>query len=73
MFAWFRYFQRANAYDGGTKFLGTPDYLNVSRWIDEIDAREPVKRGLIVNLTGDGKVPERHSAADIDAVLTATA
>lgn len=73
VFTWFRYFQRANAYDGGTKFLGTPDYLNVARWIDEIDAREPVKRGLIVNLTGDGKVPERHSAADIDAVLTAPA
>ena len=73
VFTWFRYFQRANAYDGGTKFLDTPSYLNVARWIDEIDAREPVKRGLRVNLTGEGMVRERHSAADIDAVLATQA
>jgi GST-like protein len=71
IFTWFRYFQRANAYDGGTKFLDTPSYRNVARWIDELDAREPVKRGLRVNLTGENDVRERHSAADIDAVLTA--
>jgi GST-like protein len=73
VFTWFRYFQSANAYDGGTRFLDTPSYRNVARWVAEIDAREPVRRGLRVNLTGDGNVRERHSAADIDAVLAAKA
>lgn len=69
VFTWFRYFQSANAYDGGTRFLDTPSYRNVARWVAEIDAREPVRRGLRVNLTGEDNVRERHSAADIDAVL----
>ena len=59
----------ANAYDGGTRFLDIPSYANVGRWIAELDERVPVRRGLKVNLTAEGFARERHSAADIDAVL----
>jgi GSH-dependent disulfide-bond oxidoreductase len=68
-FGWLRYFHSANAYDGGTTFLDIPSYRNVDRWVRELDARVGVQRGRIVNLNGEGLVPERHSAADIDAVL----
>jgi GST-like protein len=67
-FAWLRYFVRGDAY-GGSKFLDTESYTNVTRWVDELLQREPVRRGLIVNLGGEGTITERHSAADIDAVL----
>lgn len=68
-FTWMRYFHSANAYDGGTKFLDIPSYKNVDRWVRELDARVPVQRGLRVNLTSEGTTRERHSAADIDAVM----
>lgn len=67
-FCWLRYFVRGDAY-GGSRFLDTESYTNVTRWVDELLAREPVRRGLIVNLGGEGTIKERHSAADIDAVL----
>ena len=69
IFTWFRYFHSANAYDGGTEFLDIASYRNVDRWIRELDERTPVQRGLKVNLTMEGYVQERHSAADIDAVM----
>ncbi len=70
VFTWFRYFHSANAYGGATKFLDIPSYRNVDRWIREIDRRPAVKRGLRVNLPGEENVRERHSTADIDAVLS---
>ncbi|MDG2004360.1 MAG: glutathione-dependent disulfide-bond oxidoreductase [Novosphingobium sp.] len=69
VFCWFRYFHSANAYDGGTEFLDILSYKNVDRWVCEIEARVPVKRGLRVNLPAEGCTAERHSAADIDAVM----
>jgi len=69
VFAWFRYFHSENAYNGGTEFLDILSYRNVDRWIGEIDARVPVQRGLRVNRDGEGYARERHSAADIDAVI----
>jgi GST-like protein len=69
IFGWFRYFHSADAYQGGTRFLDIPSYRNVDRWVRELDARVGVRRGRIVNLTGEGMVRERHSAADIDVVL----
>ena len=69
IFTWFRYFHSANAYDGGTEFLDIPSYGNVDRWIRELDRRVPVQRGLKVNLPMEGCIAERHSAADIDAVM----
>jgi len=67
-FAWFNYFLRRDAYGGG-KFLQVDSYANLGRWVDEIGARVPVRRGLKVNLPGDGTIAERHGAADIDAVM----
>jgi GST-like protein len=69
VFAWFRYFHSANAYDGATEFLEILSYKNVDRWSREIDARVPVKRGLTVNLPAEGFAAARHSAADIDVVM----
>ena len=69
VFAWFNYFVVGGAYGGASRFLDIPSYANVGRWCAEIAAREPVRRGLAVNLEGEGKTRERHSAADIDAVL----
>jgi GST-like protein len=66
---WFRYFHSANAYDGGTEFLDIPSYRNVDRWVRELDERPAVQRGLKVNREAEGYTKERHSAADIDAVM----
>jgi len=71
-FCWLRYFVRGNAYGGG-EFLQTESYTNVVRWVDELLERPAVKRGLIVNLPGENTLAERHGAADIDAVLGASA
>ncbi len=54
------------------EFLDVASYKNVVRWAKQIDEREAVQRGRIVN-RGWGEeheqLIERHSAADIDAVL----
>ena len=44
-------------------------YKNLARWVDAIGARKAVQRGSKVNREGEGFTPERHSAADIDAVM----
>ena len=55
--------------DAGT-FLQVQEYKNLQRWTQAIGERPAVKRGKIVNASwGDQQVPERHSAADIDAAL----
>ena len=69
VFAWAYYFHSRNAYAGATRFLQMPSYRNLERWVREIAGRPAVKRGSIVNLPGDGFVPERHSATDIDVVV----
>jgi GST-like protein len=53
------------AYNGSDKFLGLHEYANVGRWVKTIDARPGVIRGRLVNTQA---MPERHSAADFDAV-----
>ncbi len=68
-FAWFYYFVERDAYNGSTRFLDIASYENVVRWSREIAARIPVQRGMKVNLDMEGCVKERHSAADIDAVM----
>jgi GST-like protein len=68
-FAWLNYLVSGDAY-GGSKFLDTASYANVGGWVDELRTREGVRRGLKVNRGGtEGFTPERHSAADIDAVM----
>ena len=57
-------------YEGAGEFLDAQSYRNLIRWAEQIDARPAVKRGRIVNvMRGDLQLRERHSAADIDAVL----
>ncbi len=54
------------------EFLQVQEYKNLNRWAKQIAARPAVQRGAIVNRPwGDKTALERHSAADIDAVLDA--
>ncbi len=49
------------------EFLDAESYSHVLDWARRIDARPAVRRGRIVNRTGDNPaeaLPERHSAAD---------
>jgi len=69
LFPWLRLFHLNEAYTGGAKFLDFVSYANIARWCEEIGARVPVQRGLKVNRTAEGCLRERHSAADIDAVM----
>lgn len=58
---------------GAAEFLDVASYENVVRWAKELNARQAVQRGRIVNKrssdASEPQVPERHSAADIDAAL----
>ncbi|MEM7412054.1 MAG: glutathione-dependent disulfide-bond oxidoreductase [Myxococcota bacterium] len=57
-----------NLYQAET-FLETKTYKNVRRWADEIQERPAVKRGERVNKAWgpeELRVPERHSASDLD-------
>lgn len=70
VFGWFNNFVAGTGYDGSSTFLDIASYTHVVRWAGEINARPAVKRGLKVNLDREGCIRERHSAADIDAVMT---
>lgn len=68
-FPWYGGLVTQNIYDAA-EFLAVHEYTHVLRWANQIAARPAVKRGLVVNKTqGKRQLPERHSAADIDAVL----
>lgn len=69
IYGWLGAFHRGEAYEGGPEFLDFASYGNINRWATELGQREGVRRGIRVNRNGDGYVRERHSAADIDAVL----
>ncbi|MFB9213828.1 glutathione-dependent disulfide-bond oxidoreductase [Vibrio sinaloensis] len=59
------------AYDA-VEFLQAEGYTNVLRWAKEIEQREAVQRGRIVNRSWGEEweqVPQRNSAADIDNAL----
>ncbi|MDO6762388.1 glutathione-dependent disulfide-bond oxidoreductase [Agarivorans sp. 1_MG-2023] len=54
------------------EFLDASSYTNLMRWAKEIEQRKGVQRGRIVNRAWGEEweqLAERHSAADIDAVL----
>jgi GSH-dependent disulfide-bond oxidoreductase len=68
---WYGGVARGDAYAGAAEFLNTSEYEHLNRWVEEVAAREPVQRGRLVNRGSgpeDQRVPERHAAADIDAV-----
>ncbi|WP_298718104.1 glutathione-dependent disulfide-bond oxidoreductase [uncultured Oceanisphaera sp.] len=68
---WYGNLVLGRAYDAA-EFIDAASYTHVQRWAKEIAARPAVQRGRIVNRTSDvpgEALAERHSAADIDAVL----
>lgn len=69
VYGWLGGFHRNEVYEGGAEFLDFASYRNIARWADELGTRKGVQRGLKVNRVGERCVRERHSAADIDAVM----
>ncbi len=56
---------------GAQDFLSVAEYTHLMRWVDQIGAREAVKRGRMVNRTfgaPETQLRERHAARDFDAV-----
>jgi GST-like protein len=68
-YGWLGVIARGEAYGTAHRFLDFASYKNVNRWAKAIGARTPVQRGIKVNRIGEGLVRERHTAADIDAVM----
>lgn len=66
---WFSRLVRGEAYENASQFLDMPSYRNLTRWVDLVGERKGVQRGSKVNRQGEGFTRERHSAADIDAVI----
>ncbi|MBC7003424.1 glutathione-dependent disulfide-bond oxidoreductase [Photobacterium sp. BZF1] len=68
---WYGNLVLGKLYDAA-EFLQVEQYTHLVRWAKEIDAREAVQRGKIVNRSWGEEweqVPERHTAGDIDKVL----
>ena len=68
---WYGNLVLGNLYDAA-EFLQVDSYTNVVRWAKQLEAREGVQRGRIINRSwGEAweQLPERHSAEDIDSVL----
>ncbi|MCL6417712.1 glutathione-dependent disulfide-bond oxidoreductase [Aestuariirhabdus sp. Z084] len=72
IWSWYGALALGKLYDAG-EFLDVTSYQHVQRWAKQINARPAVIRGKLVNrVWGEsGQLKERHSAADIDAVLNA--
>lgn len=54
---------------GAQEFLGVDEYTHLNRWVEQVGAREAVRRGRMVNRTFGGpetQLRERHSARDFD-------
>ncbi|MFS1703835.1 glutathione-dependent disulfide-bond oxidoreductase [Alteromonas sp. AMM-1] len=68
---WYGQLVLGRLYNAAT-FLQVNEYTHLQRWAKQIDARPAVRRGRIVNRTwgDDGQVANRHSAHDIDNVLS---
>lgn len=68
---WYGRLAQGKAYEAG-EFLDVESYKNLQRWTKQIAQRPAVIRGRIVNVAWGAEneqLPNRHSAADIDAVL----
>jgi GST-like protein len=67
-YPWYGGLVMGKLYDSG-EFLDVKSYTNVVRWAAEITERPAVKRGRRVNKAWgpeEERVPERHSASDLD-------
>lgn len=67
---WYGNLVLGNLYDAAT-FLQVHEYRHLLRWAKQIEQREAVKRGRIVNKTWgeQGQLANRHAASDIDQAL----
>lgn len=68
---WYGNLVLGKLYDAA-EFLQVESYTHVVRWAKQIEARQGVQRGRIVNRSfgeESEQLAERHSAADIDQVL----
>ena len=71
---WYGALVLGRLYDGSAQFLDVESYEHVMRWAKMIDERPAVQRGRKVNRSwGEPheQLPERHSAADFDALTEA--
>lgn len=64
-YGWLGAIIRGDAYEDAARFLSMHEYRNVARWVRALEERPAVRRGRLVNTKN---MPERHSAADFDAV-----
>jgi len=70
---WYGNLVLGKSYADSAEFLDVESYTHVQRWAKMMAERPAVQRGRIVNRTNGEEwehVAERHSAADIDAVLS---
>ncbi|MFC3225731.1 glutathione-dependent disulfide-bond oxidoreductase [Marinibaculum pumilum] len=68
IFPWYGAVVQNKAYDAA-EFLDAASYKHVNRWVEELGAREPVRRGRMVNRVSGhpaGQLHERHDASDFD-------
>ena len=68
IFPWYGAMAKGLLYDAG-EFLSVQDYTNVGRWADQLNARDAVKRGRMVNRAWgepSSQLLERHDAADFE-------
>jgi len=63
---WFAGLWRGTVYNEARTFLSMDDYAHLGRWVEELLARPAVARGRKVTSL---EMPERHSAADFDAIV----
>ncbi|HSQ99218.1 MAG TPA: glutathione-dependent disulfide-bond oxidoreductase [Sphingomicrobium sp.] len=66
---WYGGVALGRTYEGASEFLATHEYEHLMRWAKQIDGREAVKRGRIVNkMTGDPseQLHERHDPSDFE-------
>ena len=63
---WFAGLWRGTVYNEARTFLSMDDYAHLGRWVEELLARPAVARGRKVTRL---EMPERHSAADFDAIV----
>ncbi|MDN3652451.1 glutathione-dependent disulfide-bond oxidoreductase [Thalassotalea ponticola] len=75
IFPWYGNLVLGRLYDAA-EFLDVTSYRHLMRWAKEIDEREAVKRGRMVNRTWgeeSEQLPERHDASDFDNVTKLSA
>ncbi|MGB7287928.1 MAG: hypothetical protein WBC71_13455, partial [Salaquimonas sp.] len=63
---WYGRLASGGAYNDAGDFLEVHKYEHVQRWTNLIKERPAAARGSIVNLAGEGKLRERHDAADFE-------